>query len=331
MRDPYQVLGVSAGASEEEVKKAYRKLAHKLHPDKNPGDEKAAEKFKEVNEAYERITKPEKFAEEQFGGSANVNDIFEHIFGGGFDPFAGFGRSGGVFRRGQNYSASIKLTFEEAAFGCKKVVEFDVQEDCGACQGKGATAGNYSTCHTCGGSGHVHQRQGLMRLAMPCPACHGAGIQIDTPCGDCRGSGKQLKHRKHEVKVPPLRSTGDQLRIKGGGEPATGSDMVPGDLMIRIIVEPKKGFTREATDIKTEFSITLKEALLGTEKEVDTIHGKAKVKIPACTSSGQKLSLKGKGAKSPKTGEFGRHIIVIKIEFPKKLTKKQKEMIEEVF
>lgn len=329
--DPYQILGVSRDASAAEVKKSYRKLAQKWHPDKNAGDKKAEEKFKEVKEAYERITQPEKFSNESFSGdpfagmhdASVINDIFENIFGRGFNQ-----RPNAV--RGQNYSASVRLTFEESCFGCDKTIEFDVRENCNTCKGVGATEGNYTACGKCEGTGRVYQRQGLMRLAVPCHDCQGSGVKIQKACGDCSGTGQVYNHRKHDISIPPLRSTGNQLRIRGGGENPPVPNAVPGDLLVRVIVEPKSGFARKGIDVLTNISVTLKEALLGTEKDIETIHGTMKLKVPSCTKPGQKLSLAKKGAKSPKTGEFGRHIVQVTVDFPAQLTDEQKETIEKV-
>lgn len=319
-------MGISPDASESEVKKAYRKLAHKWHPDKNPDDPKAEEKFKEVSEAYQRITNPEAFASDNpyaggfgFGDASSIfEDLFGNIFGGGRQ------------RRGQDFRTKIHLTFEEACFGATKTVEFDVPVSCNTCSGVGATTGNYESCEVCNGSGQISQRHGFMQMNMPCSACRGRGITIITPCESCKGSGSVLEHRKHEVKVPPMRETGNVLRVRGAGGKASPG-VLPGDLHIQIFVEPKPGFTRTHMDVESVLSISLKEALLGTKKEIETIHGNVIVKIPECSKPGQKISLKDKGAKNPKTHKFGRHLVRLDIEFPKNLTKKQKKSIERLF
>jgi len=319
--DPYKVLGVASNASEKEIKKAYRKKAHKYHPDKSSGDET---KFKEVNEAYQRITEPERFANEGgFGGpSPDIDDLFSSMFG-----FRGRGRA----RRGQDYRVSLKISFKEACMGCKKTVEFSVSEPCEPCEGIGAKAGDYKPCTTCGGTGKLRQRSGFLQLEVPCNTCMGKGSSIIKACSECKGSGSVNTPKKHELSIPSLRETGNVLRVRGGGEPAHAQGMQPGDLLVQLHVENKPGFSRSGTDVETELKITLKEALLGTEKEVDTIHGATTVKVPECTRPKQKLSLNNKGAKNPQNDQLGRHLLRINIDFPDVLDDDQKEMIGKVF
>lgn len=327
MKNPYEVLGVSQDASEDEIKKAYRKLAHQWHPDKHGGDKGAEEKFKEISEAYQRITNPEQFVQSQgpdmsgfqgFNGSDFINDIFENMFGGSVRQT----------HQASNFQAQLTISFEESCFGCKKTVEFDIPEVCISCSGIGAATGDYAACGQCGGSGRIAQRAGFMQIQTACPGCGGKKFKIKKSCQSCSGSGTTTCHKKHEIHIPSLRTTGNVLRVKGAGGTAPNAN--PGDLLIHISVNEKFGFIREGKDILTDFTLSLKEALLGTEKEVETIHGKAKVKVPECVRPGQKLSLKDKGAVGP-DGVTGAHLLKVKIEFPSKLTDEQKEQIARIF
>lgn len=327
--DPYSVLGINKDASEDEVKKAFKKLAIKYHPDRNPNDKAAEEKFKEINEAYQRITNPEQFKNgappgfdpfNGFNGMPNdiINDILDGIFGGGFRP-----------RTGPNYQTDLTITFEESCLGCNKKVEVSIPSNCVECNGVGAKIGDFDVCSQCRGSGQVISTSGFLRVQTTCPACGGKKVAIKTPCSICNGSGVTLVKKTHEVEIPPLRNSGNILRVKGAGGQIKGG--TAGDLLIRLMVVGKLGFERIGTDIETELELTIKEALLGSEKVIETIHGPATMKVPECTKPNQKLSLKGKGAKDTKTGELGRHLVKVKVNFPETLTQDQKDQIEKVF
>lgn len=323
--DPYKVLGVNPDASDDDIKKAYRKLAQQYHPDKNQGSKEAEDKFKEINEAYQRITNPDAFKSEQPQSAGGfgvhppdfINDIFEGLFGNKQHTATG-----------QNYQIQVSLTFEEACFGCTKTVEFDASEYCAACNGIGAMPGKYVACPGCGGTGAVLQSNGIFQLRTTCPSCAGKKIRIQTNCVSCNGTARTMVHKKNDVQVPPLRATGNVLRIRGAGENIINGQ--PGDLLIRLLISEKPGFIRRDSDVETELRLSLKEALLGTEKVVNTIHGTSKVHVPECTKPNQKLSLKDKGAPHP-SGGFGAHLLKIKIDFPNSLNDEQKQTIEKVF
>ena len=328
MNDPYQTLGVSRDASEDEIKKAYRKLAHQFHPDKNPGDVASEEKFKEINNAYQQITNPDQSQQgapsvDDFNfnfGNGMFNDVFQNIFGGAQQA------------RGRNVTAAIGLTFEESCFGCVKEIRVNLDEPCAGCSGVGAAAGDFTTCQACNGTGQSTIKRGFVVITGGmCQPCSGRGVIITKSCGKCLGKGTSKVDRVHNVQIPSCAQNGAALAVPGAGL-AGPQGSRPGDLIVRIQVVPHPHFTREGLDVVSNLEISLKEALLGGEREVSTIHQSTKVQIPPLTKPGQKLSLKGLGAKNPNTSDaqFGRHLLNITVRFPTTLTDEQRQTLEKI-
>jgi len=323
MRDPYEVLGIPRDADEDAIKKAYRKLAMQHHPDRNGGSEESAEKFKEVSQAYEQLTNPDAQQDPEMGGfdfdfgNGMFSDIFNNIFGGGQQT------------GGRNVQASVVLTFEESCFGCVKEVRVSGEEACGACVGIGATAGNYTVCPACKGSGqNVMQRGPIVISGGICRSCNGKKHTITKPCDACRGTGAMKASKVHKVQIPSCISNGATLQVPGAGLAGLNGDV--GHLLVRVGIHRHPDFTREGLDVLSTCSVSLKEALLGCEKEVSTIHKPTLVKIPPLTKPGQNLSLKDLGAKHPNNGSFGKHILNIQVEFPTSLTDDQKDTLGKI-
>ncbi len=354
-RDYYEVLGVTQSTSAEDVKKAYRKLAVQFHPDKNPGDKKAEEKFKELSEAYEVLSDPQKRQMyDQFGhaatsgggaggfdfqqgfGGSSINDIFGDIFGDLFGASAGGargGRAGAARRRtggrpGDDLRTSIDITFEEAAFGAEKVITVPKTVHCDVCAGSGAKPGTHAeTCTQCGGKGDVSFQQGFFAITRPCPKCNGTGQIIPTPCTNCSGTGQSKKRSQIAVKIPAGVDTGQRLKLTGEGE--AGERGGPsGDLYVSINILPHDFFTRDEFDVICEVPVTFIHAALGAEIEVPTLEGKVKLKIPPGTQSHKILRLKSKGL--ARLGSYGRgdQLIRIIVEVPSKLTSEQKDLLK---
>lgn len=355
-RDYYEVLGVDKDASQADIKKKYRKLAMQYHPDKNPGDKTAEEKFKEAAEAYEVLHDNDKRARyDRFGhqgvqGGANsggaefsnFEDIFSHfsdIFGGGggggsvFDGiFGGMGRGGGGrrVRPGNSLKCRVNITFKESAFGCSKTIELNRNELCDSCKGSGAAEGaSPKRCPTCGGSGQVHQTQGFFSVQTTCPKCHGEGQVIDNPCKACSGAGVKPKTVRIKVSIPAGVEDGTRLRIPDEGEPSTNGGP-RGDLFCYIFVAEDEFFHRNGNDVVCEIPITVSQATLGAEVEVPTLKGKAKVKINKGTQSGQIYRLRGQGFPSMRGYGDGDEIVQIIVEIPKKLSRRQEELYREL-
>lgn len=351
-RDYYEILAVARSATSEDIKKSYRKLAIQFHPDKNPGNKKAEEQFKELSEAYEVLSDPQKRQMyDQFGhaaagaggaggfdfqgfGGASINDIFGDIFGDLFGGASGGGRSRGGGRRrsggrpGDDLRTSVDITFEEAAFGAEKVITVPKTVHCDTCEGTGAKPGTQpETCAQCGGRGEVSFQQGVFAITRPCPKCSGAGQTISSPCVSCSGSGTLRKRSQIAVKVPPGVDTGQRLKLTGEGE-AGERGGPPGDLYVVINVLPHDFFTRDEADVICEVPVTFAHAALGAEIEVPTLEGKVKVKIPSGTQSHKILRLKNKGL--AKLGSYGRgdQLVRIIVEVPSKLTSEQKELLK---
>ena len=351
-RDYYEVLGVSRGASEDEIKKAYKKMARKYHPDLNPGDKTAEEKFKEVNEAYEVLSDADKKSRYDQYGHAGVDPNFgAGGFGGGFDGSFDFGDLGDIFgsffgggfgggrrtnpnapQRGESIRMSIAISFEEAAFGCEKAVTVERYETCDTCHGNGCAPGTSpEVCPDCHGTGTVQVRRqtpmGVFATSSPCPKCGGKGRIIHQPCKDCRGSGMVRKKKTIQASIPAGIDNGQTISIRGQGN--AGKNGGPaGDLLITITVRPHELFRREGTSVLCEAPITFTQAVLGAELEIPTIDGKVKYTLPEGTQSGTTFRLKGKGIPSINGRGRGDQYVTVYIETPKNLNKEQKEALK---
>lgn len=349
-RDYYEVLGIQKGASEDEIKKAYKKLARKYHPDMNPGDKEAEEKFKEVNEANEVLSDPEKKARyDQFGfagvdpnygagagGGAygggfdfgDLGDIFGSFFGGGF---GGQRRNPNAPQRGESIRASVSISFTEAAFGCEKSVTIERSEQCPTCKGSGCAPGTTpEICPDCHGSGTVQTRRqtpmGVFASNGPCRKCGGTGRLIHQPCSDCRGSGAVRKRRTIKVNIPAGIDHGQTISLRGQG--GAGKNGGPaGDLLITVMVQPHEIFRRDGVDVFCEAPITFTQAALGAELEIPTIDGKVKYSIPEGTQTGTVFRLKGKGVPVLNGRGRGDQYVTVVIETPRSLNKEQKEAL----
>lgn len=348
-RDYYEVLGVSKGATDAEIKKAYRKEAKKYHPDLHPGDKEAEAKFKEVNEAYEVLSDSTKKARYDQYGHAGVDpnfgagggsyggggfdfdfgDIFSDFFGGGF---SGSRRRNGP-KKGRDIQQRINITFEEAAFGCEKEINITKQENCSSCGGSGAKAGTTAdTCPNCHGSGQVTQQQrsmfGIVQNVVTCPNCGGTGKIIKNPCNDCRGTGKVRVNKKIKITIPAGIDDGQALQLSGKGEP--GEKGGPnGDLIIVVSIKKHDVYTRDGADVYVDIPITFAQAALGDKIEIPTIHGKVKIDIPEGTQTGTTFRLRDKGIPYMRGNGNGSEYVTVKIEVPKKLTNKQKDLLRQ--
>ena len=352
-RDYYEVLGVEKGASADEIKRAYRKAAMKYHPDRNPGDKEAEEKFKEVGEAYEVLSDDDKRARYDQYGFAGVDPNFNPGggygggFGGGFDGFGDLGDIFGEFfgggsrrstanapRRGENVMSRLELTFEEAAFGCEKEVSVQRIENCSVCNGTGSADGVIETCSTCRGSGQVRTTQNFMGMSMQstsvCPKCGGKGKVIKTPCNTCKGKGKVRRTQKIKVKVPAGVDEGQSGRVRGEG--CVGSNGGPsGDVLVEIYIKRHAIFSRQNMDVLCEVPISFAQAALGAEIQVPTLDGKVPYTIPEGTQTGTTFTLPGKGI--PEVGNprrRGSQRFTVVVETPTRLTKEQKELLRQL-
>jgi len=344
MKDYYEILGISRDASEEEIKKAYRRLALKYHPDRNPGDKVAEERFKEINEAYACLSDPEKRANyDRFGTAEGVGadfgfggfgdfasgfgDIFDDIFGEFFGGFTGRRRKRPT--KGQDLRYDLEVTLEEAVFGTQKKLTIPRWERCHVCDGTGSMPGRGPVvCPTCNGTGHTRLQQGFFSISRTCGRCNGTGSIITDPCKECSGHGRIKKKRTVTLKVPPGVDTGIRLKVTGEGE-AGSHGGPPGDLYVVITVKPHPFFKRKGNDLHCEVPISFVQATLGAEIEIPTIDGSAKITIPPGTPSGRVFHLKGKGV--PRLGSYGRgdQYITVYIDVPKKLTPRQRELLKE--
>jgi molecular chaperone DnaJ len=354
-RDYYDVLGVPKNASEEDIKKAYRKLAMKHHPDRNQGDDakKAEEKFKEAKEAYEMLTDAQKRAAydqyghagvdpnmgmgrgapgtEGFGGFAEAfGDIFGDIFGGG-GAGAGQRRGGGqqVFR-GSDLSYAMEITLEEAAHGKETQIRIPAYEPCETCKGSGAKPGTSpKTCSTCNGAGQVHMRQGFFSIQQTCPHCRGTGKIIPEPCTTCSGQGKLKKNKTLEVKIPGGINEGMRIRSSGNGEPGANGGP-PGDLYIEIRIKQHDIFERDGDDLHCTVPVGLTTAALGGAIEVPTLGGKAEIDLPEGTQHGKTFRLRGKGIKGVRSSYPGDLYCHVSVETPIKLTEHQRKLLRDL-
>jgi molecular chaperone DnaJ len=343
-RDYYEVLDVGRGASDEEIKKAFRKLAMKHHPDRNPGDKAAEDKFKEVKEAYEVLSDAKKrsmydqmghagFDPSMGGMGAGADghpfgDIFGDFFGEIFNAGRGGQSQAGPFRGG-DLRYNLEISLEEAARGTETKIRIPVLESCDTCKGTGAKPGTKpETCTTCRGNGSVRITQGFFSIQQTCPSCHGSGSMIKTPCTSCHGNGRVQKHKTLSVKVPVGVDDGDRIRLNGEGE--AGSPGAPrGDLYIVISLKSHPVFKRNRNDLHCEMPISFATAALGGEVHIPTLDGSASLKIPEETQTGQTFRLKGKGIKSVRGHDMGDLYCHVQIETPVKLTDRQRELLKE--
>ena len=352
-RDYYEVLGLKKGASDDEIKKAFRKMAMKYHPDKNPGDKKAEEQFKQINEAYSVLSDPDKknkydrfghagvdpnsgFGGEGFGGfggfgGGGFEDIFD-MFGGMFGGGASRQRRRNGPIKGNDLQKAMAITFEEAAFGIKKEIQLTKYVECGTCKGSGAQAGTSKTaCSKCGGTGEIHTMQktpfGTFQSSSPCPDCNGTGQTNEHPCHDCGGTGKVRKTVTISVDIPAGVDNDSVISIKGQGEP--GSNGGPnGDLYVVLSVKPHKFFERKGQDLWLEIPLTFDQAALGDDITVPTLEGKVSYKVPAGTQPNTVFRLKSKGIKSIRSSRKGDLYVRVILEIPTKLNSKQKKAIQ---
>ncbi len=341
-KDYFRILGVSRDASEEEIKKSYRKIAMLYHPDRNPENKEAEEKFKLASEAYEVLRDPEKreiydrygiegLKGTGFTGFRGFDDIFS-AFGDIFEDFFGFGspyKRRTRARQGADLRYDLKISFYEAAFGIETEIDIPKIAMCEECNGTGAKPGTYPTqCPNCKGTGQVTRSQGFFTISTTCGQCHGDGKFIPHPCKECRGAGKVRKDKKIQIKIPPGVDMGSKLRIRGEGEPGERGGP-SGDLFVFIYVEPHDFFSREGDEILCQIPISFPQAALGAEMEIPTLNGKKKISIPKGTESGEILRIKGEGF--PKLKGYGRgdQLVQVIVKTPKNLTKRQEEILRE--
>src|SRR5262245_49366212 len=352
-RDYYEVLGVGRTAAEEEIKRAYRKLAVKFHPDKNPDDPHAEEKFKELGEAYDVLMDPDKRAAyDRFGHAAFAQggggfggggfhdpfEIFREVFGGGgfgggiFDTFfggSGAGARSGDRRRGSDLRYDMEIKLEEAAFGAEKTIEIEKLDACDKCHGSGAEPGSRKTvCSTCAGRGQVTSSRGFFHVSQTCPRCHGAGEIIEKPCQKCRGEGRVEKLSRIKLKIPAGIREGTRLRSSGNGDAGIGRGAA-GDLYVVVHLKEHKIFHRQADDLYCDVPIPFSVAALGGEVDVPTLEGRAHVKVPSGTQSGQMFKLRGKGITNVNGRSHGDLFARLIVEVPSRLNPEQRQKLEE--
>ena len=348
-KDFYKTLGVSQDASSDEIKKAYRSLAQKNHPDANPDDSAAEERFKEISEAYATLSNPEERKEYDqvrrvaasggfpgfgapggFGGQqVRVEDLSDLLGGfGGLGDLFGFGSRGGP-RQGADLQTELSVSFEDAAHGVTTSVKVRGAAPCSHCGGQGAEPGSSVTaCPTCGGRGMVAQNQGFFSVSQPCPQCHGSGRLIENPCSVCRGSGSETRTRDIKLRVPAGVKDGTTLRLRGKGSPGPFGGP-PGDLLVRVRVARSRMFGRAGNDLTLTVPITFTEAALGTKIDVPTLNGGVKVRIPAGTPSGKTFRVRGRGIE-PERGRAGDLLVTVQVAVPTKVTKEEKKLLEEL-
>ncbi len=344
MPDPYQVLGVARTASDDEIKKAYRKLAREHHPDRNPDDAAAEDRFKDVQAAYDLLSDPEKRrAYDAFGAAGprgfpggagtggvrfeefDLGDLLGGMFGGGLGGHRG-GARGPV--RGEDLEAHVRISFDDSLQGAQVRIPVEVDTACSTCHGTGAAPGTSPvTCPQCSGRGVVSDSQGLFALSHPCPRCQGNGTIIERPCATCRGSGRERTTKRYAVKVPAGARTGTRVRLKGkGGAGQRGGPA--GDLFVVVDVEPSKLYERRGADLVLEVPVTYAEAALGASVEIPTPDGPVSLKVPSGTEGGKLLRVKGRGAPRLKGSGRGDLLARVKVTVPSKLTKAEREALE---
>ncbi len=342
-RDYYEVLGVSKGAEDDELKKSYRRLAMKYHPDRNEGNTEAEEKFKEAKEAYDVLSDGQKRgAYDRFGhdavsnaagnpgagaGGAGFGDIFDSVFGDIFG--GGGGQSGERVYRGADLRYDLEMSLEDAVSGSTIKIRVPKMVSCHTCNGSGAKKGSSPVgCPTCNGIGQVRMQQGFFSVQQTCPQCRGQGKIIKDPCNTCTGKGRLRDNKTISVKVPPGVDTGDRIRLSGEGE--AGENSGPsGDLYVHVIVKDHAIFTRDGTDLYCDVPISFATAALGGELEVPTLSGRVKLKIPTETQTGKLFRLRGKGVKTVRSSAKGDLLCRIMLETPVRLSRKQKELLQE--
>ncbi|MBT3144761.1 molecular chaperone DnaJ [Neptunomonas phycophila] len=342
-KDYYDVLGVDRNASDQEIKKAFRRMAMKFHPDRNPDDKTSEDKFKEVNEAYEVLSDAQKKAAYDQYGHAGVDpnmggggggfdggfsDVFGDVFGDIFGGGGGGGRRSSV-QRGADLRYTMDLSLEEAVRGIEKTIKVPTLVGCETCDGSGAKPGSSAkTCNTCGGMGQVRMQQGFFSVQQTCPTCRGEGKIISDPCNSCHGQGRVKKTKTLSVKIPAGVDTGDRIRLSGEGE--AGSHGGPsGDLYVQVNVLEHPIFERDGRHLYCEVPISFVDAALGGELEVPTLDGRVKLKVPAETQTGKLFRLRGKGVAPVRGGGAGDLMVRVAVETPVKLTSRQKELLKE--
>ncbi len=344
-RSPYEVLGVAKNASDDEIKKAYRKLARQYHPDRNPGDAAAEEQFKEAQGAYDLLSDPEKRkAYDSFGAAGprgfpggastggmrfeefdfgDLGDLLGGMFGGG-------ARGAGARRpaRGDDLEARVRISFDDSLKGVQVRVPVEVEGPCSTCHGTGAEPGTSPVvCPQCGGRGVVSDAQGLFAFSQPCPRCQGNGTIVEKPCRTCRGTGRERTLRHYSVKIPAGARNGTRVRLKGKGEPGLNGGP-PGDVFVVVDVEPSPLYERRGSDLVLDVPVTYAEAALGASVEIPTPDGPVSLKVPGGTESGKLLRVKGRGAPHLKGNGRGDLLARVKVTVPKKLTKAEKDALE---
>jgi molecular chaperone DnaJ len=346
-RSPYEILGVSKNASADEIKKAYRKLARQYHPDRNPGDASAEDRFKEVQGAYDLLSDPEKRKQYDAFGAANgrgfpggnvnfqdfdlgdlgdLGDLFGGIFGGR-------GRGGQrqtQARRGNDFEVVVNLSFEDSLKGVETKIPVTLETTCSECHGSGARPGTAPTiCPECKGRGVISESQGFFALSQPCPRCRGNGTVIEDPCPRCHGSGREERTKRYTVKIPAGVKDGTRIRLKGKGEAGFNGGEA-GDLFVVTRVAPSKLYERRGDDLVVELPVTFAEAALGAEVQVPTPDGPVTLKVKPGTQDGTLLRVKGKGAPKLKGSGRGSVLARVKVQVPKKLNKRERELLEEL-
>jgi molecular chaperone DnaJ len=343
-RDFYEVLGVNRDASDDDIKKSYRKLAMKWHPDRNPDNPKAEDHFKEAKLAYEILSDPKRRgAYDQFGhagvdpsamagagagaGFSGFGDVFSDIFG---EIFGGAGRSGrsSVFR-GADLRYNLEIALEQAAKGFETRIRIPTMAECATCHGSGAKPGTQpQTCTTCRGAGQVRVSQGPFSIAQTCPRCHGSGKMITSPCSACAGAGRIKHHKTLQVRIPAGVDEGDRVRLTGEGEPGVNGGP-PGDLYVQVHIKPHPMFQRDHDDLHCEMPVSFATAALGGDIEIPTLDGTARIRVPAESQSGKTFRLRGKGIKGVRSEAPGDLFCHVVVETPVKLTDRQKELLRE--